>query len=123
MTIRDRILGRGLGIGATGRAAEKRASRGGRPVPGSGAGRAIPAGRVGPKGDYEIGDFLVEVKSTTRGSLSLRRDWLEKITNEARGAGKEPALQILFVRGDGTPIPGGDWVAVPRFVFDEMAGV
>ncbi len=122
MNIRDVIRGRGRGIGKTGRRAEKRSARRGQLVPGSGSGRWAVAGRVGLKGDYRLGNFLFEVKSTVRDSISVRLSWLEKITEEAHSSDREPALEILFTTGDGRPRPRGEWVAIPRAVFDELVG-
>ncbi|MBN7763675.1 hypothetical protein JYP52_21285 [Nitratireductor aquibiodomus] len=100
-------------IGKAGRASEQRLSRqlGGRARPASGA-------MEGAKGDIDLGSVLMEAKSTTGLSMGLKRDWLLKIAHEARSEGKNPALAISFVTPDGRPILDGEWVAVPRHVWE-----
>ncbi len=135
VSARELILGRLKGrIGDVGREAEKRGAErlGGRPTPGSGCGNVKGDHRVDAfmkgdhrvdafmKGDHHVDAFKVEVKSTQRASISLKHEWLLKITEEAHGIGREPALQILFTRGDGTPVQAGAWVAVPESLFREM---
>lgn len=101
-------------IGKAGRMAEDRFAKKlkGRSRPASGA-------MLGAKGDIEVGKVLMEVKSTTNDSLGIRLEYLAKISHEARHEGKMPALAILFTRGDGTPHPQGDWVMIPRRVWEE----
>ena len=102
-------------IGAEGLAAEKRIAKRveGRQMPGSGA-------MQGAKGDVTLPDVLLEVKSTVNDSLSLKLEWLAKITGEARAVGKEPALSVLFTTGDGRPRKDGAWVMVTERYFNEL---
>ena len=102
-------------VGAAGRASETRLARrlAGKQTPASGA-------MVGAKGDVVLPAFLVEGKSTTNASMSLQLDWLAKITTEARGVGKEPALAIQFTTGDGRPVKFGSWVMVPEALWKEI---
>lgn len=72
------------------------------------------------KGDITLGEYLIEHKATEKGSLSVRYEWLTKITNEALGLNKTPALQIVFMRGDGNPKPSGSWVMVPEWHYREL---
>jgi hypothetical protein len=97
------------GIGGAGRRGEAGFARrtGGRARPASGA-------TAGAKGDVVVGDALVEVKTTTAGSLRVRHDWFAKIAHEARCAGRLPALALVFVGADGRPLKDGAWVAVPE---------
>lgn len=85
---------------------------GGTVVPGSGAGRV--------KGDVKVGNFLFEAKSTVKRSISLKLDWLRKITQEARLTDREPALSVRFTDSEGKAIIGGDWVMVPRQTWEEL---
>lgn len=67
-------------------------------------------------------DWLLEAKSTVSDSLSIRYSWLGKISNEALIEGKRPALSVSFVDRSGRAVNFGDWVLVPRKVFDELRG-
>ncbi len=94
---------------------------GGRRVPGSGS-------SMYAKGDAESGghafgrnDFLFEAKQTIHGSLGVKREWLEKITEEAEGKGKNPALSIE-IKGGTRRLSERDWVAVPLSVFRRLIG-
>ena len=100
-------------IGDAGRASEKKLIQelGGRGRPASGA-------LAGAKGDIDLGTILMEAKSTVKDSLSLKLDWLAKITAEARSEGKTAALAITFTRPDGNTVPNGAWVLVPRYVWE-----
>jgi hypothetical protein len=95
-------------IGKAGRASEKRLAHqlGGRLRPASGA-------MEGAKGDIDLGTVLMEAKSSRRESLTVKLDWLLKITKEARTEGKSPALSVSFVMEDGRPRPDGQWVLIP----------
>ena len=55
-------------------------------------------------------------------SLSLKLEWLRKISKEAADITKEPALTIQFVDGSGRPVLDGAWVMVPERVFKEIIG-
>ena len=102
-------------IGKTGTYAEKKAvSRlQARPMPNSGA-------MEGAKGDFEVGEFLVENKSTIHDSISIKRDWIGKITSEAQQSNKIPAIAIQFVDGTGRPKPCGKHVLIPEWLFKEL---
>ncbi len=102
-------------IGKAGRASEKRIIRdlGGRGRPASGA-------MEGAKGDIDLGKTLMEAKSTTNASIVLKLDWLAKITHEALGEGKTPALAVSFIQPDGAPMRNGEWVLIPMHRFKEL---
>ena len=82
--------------------------------PGSGA-------VAGAKGDILLPDYLVENKSTEHKSISLKLDWLEKISLEAREEGKVPALSIQFVDKAGNSKKRGRWVLIPEDEFDGIS--
>jgi hypothetical protein len=82
--------------------------------PGSGA-------VAGAKGDILLTDYLVENKSTEHRSISLKLDWLEKISLEAREEGKAPALSIQFVDKAGNSKKRGRWVLIPEDEFNELS--
>jgi len=98
-----------------GRPSEKNTAKrlGGRLTPASGA-------VEGAKGDIVLDDFLVEAKSTIKNSISLKLDWLLKITGEARKVGKTPALAITFTTGNGRPVHNGRYVIIREDDFKEL---
>ncbi len=115
-------------IGDAGRRAEAKAAKrhGGKLVPGSGSGNRggdfdTSAAPVATDTMRELtGGFLVESKSTTGRSMSLKHSWLAQINRQARDRGKTPALQIQFTDHAGTCVDVGDWVAIPGWLFQEM---
>jgi len=86
------------------------------------AARLTPASGAFPghKGDFRKGRFLWEAKATVKTSATVKLEWLTKITREATEKGCDPALSLSFVNGSGAAQPGGDWVCIPRYVFDEL---
>lgn len=105
-------------FGRTGRhgtKSERRVAKaiGARLTPGSGA-------FAGHKGDFRRGKVLGEAKSTVHSSATVKLEWLAKITKEAAEKGCDPALFLSFVNSSGSPKPGGDWVMVPKYVWDEL---
>lgn len=102
-------------IGKAGRKSEQRLARdlGGRARPASGA-------MEGAKGDIDLGEVLMEAKSTTGASISVKHSWLAKIGKEARSEGKMPAVAVSYVNEDGSPVMDGEWVLVPMYKFKEM---
>jgi hypothetical protein len=102
-------------IGKSGRKSEKRLTRDleGRGRPASGA-------MAGAKGDIDLGQVLLEAKSTTQASMGVKLDWLLKIAREARAEGKSPALSVSFVDEQGQPLLDGEWCLVPMHRFKEM---
>ena len=85
-------------IGKSGRKSETRLERDleGRGRPASGA-------MAGAKGDIELGPVLLEAKSTTQDSMSVKLAWLIKIAREARSEGKSAALSVSFIDPQGRP--------------------
>ena len=68
-------------------------------------------------------NYLLEVKSTVRESLNLKREWLEDLEENATLAGKAPALIIVFNIPDALnqdPVPVEEWVAIPRWKFERL---
>lgn len=100
-------------IGKAGRASEKRLAKqlGGKVRPASGAVEGL-------KGDIVFDNVLMEAKSTLKNSISIKHDWLAKIATEARNDGKTPALAVSFVTPEGKPVVSGDWIMVPRHVWE-----
>jgi hypothetical protein len=95
---------------------------GGKRVAGSGAGRAVtrplPNAAARGEGKSARGDvitkpLLVEAKSTSNRSMSVKMAWLEKIYAEAVDEGKTPGLGLTFEHRSEWPGFPQDWVAVP----------
>lgn len=104
-------------IGHSGRKSEARLIRdtvGARASPASGAGNI--------KGDFRTDNYLFEAKSTTDTSISIKLEWLAKISFEAVSVGKAPCLVVSFVDPQGRPRPGfnTEWVMLPRTYFQEL---
>jgi len=101
-------------IGDAGRAAEKAfaAKMGMRLTPASGA--------ASSKGDMSDEKFLVEVKSTIKDKYGLSIQTLMKIHGEALSSGKLPAFALLFTDQHGKSVHQGEWIAVPKWVWDQM---
>lgn len=110
------ILDRQKEVHTHGQRAEKKTARriAGRANPGSGS---LP----GLKGDITLPSFLVENKCTEHKSISLKYEWLAKVTREAREVGRCPALTIQFVDKQGTPISYGRWALIPEDEFVELS--
>jgi Holliday junction resolvase len=84
---------------------------GGRTKPGSGSSPLS-------KGDVQTRAFLMEMKGTIHQSLSIKAEWLEKITQEASYEGRYPALEIKLPIQE--PLVEDTWVLVPASVFQEL---
>lgn len=67
-------------------------------------------------------EFLVECKQTSKASISIKWDWLRKITREANGVLKQPMLTIEIKGGQGDPLCDRDWVMVPARVWEKLIG-
>jgi hypothetical protein len=102
-------------IGKSGRKSEERLTR-------QLTGRARPASGAmeGAKGDIDLGEVLLEAKSSTGQQMAIKHAWLSKIGKEARSEGKLPALSVSFINEDGSPVMDGEWVMIPMFRFKEM---
>lgn len=101
------------GKGHAGRKSEKKVAKsvGAKLRPGSGS-------IVGAKGDMvkhsQEQKWLLEAKSTVASSIRLELDWLRKISSEALETNAAPMLTLSFTNGDGSPVEGGEWVAIPK---------
>ena len=85
--------------------------------------------------DGTIGRYLIEVKSTTKKSLGLKRKWLEDLEENALTSGRIPVLVIVFperleivkVAPDkesfgaaSSRVQPQEWVAIPRWKFERL---
>lgn len=70
------------------------------------------------KGDVRSEHLLTECKRTDKKSISIKIDYLEKITNEAISYGCTPSLAIEF---ENTPrIVEKDWIMIPSSFLTEL---
>lgn len=102
-----------------GDSSEKRVikSMGGRLNPSSGAMRGAKSdGQVHKRKSYRV-----ECKSTVKPTLPVELGWLVKIATEALAQGQEPILTVSFVQPDGKAKNHGDWVMMPKYLFDELS--
>jgi Holliday junction resolvase len=73
----------------------------------------------GAKTSLVKSELRIEAKSTKHASMSVKRSWLTKITEEARATGQTPALAITFAESD--PGVDPDWIMLPASaVFGEQ---
>jgi len=107
------------GSSGHGSASEKRVAKSlsARLTPASGA-------LAGAKGDatFKRGKtkYRLECKSTIHASMSLDLGWLVKIAHEALTTQSNPALSVSFVTPEGKPKLHGEWVMVPKYLFQEL---
>jgi hypothetical protein len=81
--------------------------------------RHVGSGRlVGLKSDASSDDFQIECKQTSKQSLSVTLEWLEKISTEAMGRGKVPIMHFRFL--EAPPQVSKDWVLVPEWQWKRM---
>lgn len=65
----------------------------------------------------------MECKSTVHQSLSIKKEWLDKIASETTANGEVPVLSISFVDAEGNPQDfNSDWVAMPVSIWRELLG-
>lgn len=84
-------------------------------------GKQTPAsGAANSKGDINLGDIKIEAKSTIKNSLSIKLDWLCKISREAIREGQVPAVSIRYVTENAQPVKYGRWVMIPEDKFKEL---
>jgi hypothetical protein len=72
-------------------------------------------------GEFTKGDqgFRFENKATEKKSMSLKREWLEKISREAHGNQQIPMLTLQFMDGEHLR-PYGAWVCLPEVEFKQL---
>lgn len=72
------------------------------------------------KGDLSNELVVAEHKYTGKASLSLKREWLEKVSIEALAVGKTPAFAFTFTDWDDAKLVPKDWIAMPASFFREL---
>ena len=83
----------------------------GRRQPASGSRPGFPGDIRQGRIKLDLPNILVEVKSTEKESLSVKKAWLVKISNEALSLGKTPILAMTI----GTQ----RWFAIPDWALDD----
>ena len=77
---------------------------------------------VTAQGDIVLPDVLIEHKRTETGTMSIKREWWEKVAEGAKASGKEPMLLLTFEyknRPSAKPI---DLVTIPLEVYERLRG-
>lgn len=102
-------------IGDSGRKSEERLAKnlGARLTPASGAVQGF-------KSDMILNEYRIEAKSTQTATMSIKLEWLVKITEEALNSNKIPALTVSYVTPAGKPKRFGDWVMIPLSHYEEL---
>lgn len=77
----------------------------------------LSGARYDAKGDVKTDKLLIDCKHRQT-ACSVSAKMLDKITNEARGAGKEPALVITIPAV--AVLTDKDWIVLPLRVFQGM---
>lgn len=90
---------------------------GGKRLPQSGAKRWSKWDAETANGDISAPTLHVEHKRTECESMSLKMEWLEKVSRGARAVGKDPALVLTFEEAKSFPM---DWCMVPLDVFLQL---
>lgn len=85
-------------------------------------GKLTPAsGAIGSaKGDIIFKEILMEAKATIKDSISIKLEWLAKISREATDTAKFPALSVTYVNQEGEPRKFGKWVMIPESMFKDV---
>ena len=73
------------------------------------------------RGDVRLPELLAEAKRTDKKSISIKIDYLEKITREAVQYDSVPAVAIEFTNTP--PMVDRDWVMVPSSFLAELLEV
>lgn len=73
---------------------------------------------TGLKSDCSSTEYQLEAKQTEHSSISLKLEWLKKITVEAMGKGKQPVMHIRFLNAP--PGVDKDWMIIPDREFQRL---
>lgn len=73
-------------------------------------------------GDLALPDFWVEHKRTDTATMSIKREWWEKVRDGAREAGREPAILITFEKHHSPSSKPIDLALIPLEVFERLRG-
>lgn len=73
------------------------------------------------KSDVSNERYQIEAKQTQNASLSLKQEWLIKISKEAMGKSKVPLMHLRFLNRKDV-ICEDDWVVMPYREFKRLVG-
>lgn len=73
-------------------------------------------------GDIALKDFWIEHKRTDTGTMSIKREWWEKLVEGARAADREPALLVTFEKKASPSSKPVDLVLITLEAFERMRG-
>ncbi len=76
----------------------------------------------GDPADGKTSALRVEIKATERASIRVDRMWLLQLLEDAVSHGQKPVLNFQFIRGNGEPLAGLSWIAVPEYLWEEIRG-
>jgi Holliday junction resolvase len=68
---------------------------------------------------HSLDRFLIECKQTKHASMSVKGEWLSKISREAMAVGLEPALSVE-IKGHSDRQLEEHWVMIPMSVFQRL---
>ena len=71
------------------------------------------------KSDVKLDKFMIEAKTTSHASMSIKKEWLAKITAEATAVQKYPAMSIE-IGGNPDPLTEDGWMIIPESVFKKL---
>lgn len=92
---------------------------GGRRLPRSGGLRWSRQGKETLGGDVTTPQFHVEHKRTEKNSISVKKEWMEKVMEAAKRGMKDPAIVLTFEEKNKTL----DWFCVPMSVARRLLGI
>lgn len=69
------------------------------------------------KGDISAPTLHLEHKRTDAESISVKKEWLVKVSEGARRVGKDPGLVITFEKIGSKPM---DWVLIPLDLLERL---
>lgn len=67
------------------------------------------------KGDLLVQDLLLELKTSTHESLTLKKEYLQKIKKAAIEQDKQPGLLFSFVTMNG--VAEEEWICIPLYLW------
>lgn len=85
------------------------------------------SGSKAQKGDVKLStsqyEFLLELKTTTKESLSVKKEWLYKIRKAGLEQDRIPLLMFSFITMNGDVVNEEEWMLMPSSHFWEMCGL
>lgn len=83
---------------------------------------AVKPPTITQNGDLALPDFWVEHKRTDTGTMSIKREWWQKVCAGAREASREPAILITFETPHSPSSKPIDLALIPLDVFERLRG-